>query len=199
VPSWSEIERDAPDFALRVLGCFDAGANKTLATLRRDGAPRISASETEFSSDGEITVGMMSGSTKLLDVRRDPRVAFHSPTLEPRKDDPGSGLGDAKMSGSLIEIRPPVDTPYDGAAFFKLDITEVVPTYVGAPADHLVIESWHAARGWERRTRTRGSRLVPDTDPYARRNGRTGTGTLAPQIVCARLRCVCAQAHRGAV
>src|ERR1035441_1738061 len=70
VPSWSKIEQDSPDFALRVRGCFDAGTNKTLATLRRDGAPRISASETEFSSDGEITVGMMSGSTKLLDVRR---------------------------------------------------------------------------------------------------------------------------------
>jgi hypothetical protein len=154
MPSWSKIEQDSPDFALRVRGCFDAGTNKTLATLRRDGAPRISASETEFSSDGEITVGMMSGSTKLLDVRRDPRIALHSPTLQPPKDDPGSGLGDAKMSGSLIEIRPPADTPYEGAGFFKLDITEVVLTYVGTPADHLVIESWHAERGWERRTRT---------------------------------------------
>ena len=94
---------------------------------------------------------MMPGSTKLLDVRHDPRVALHSPTLEPPKDDPGSGLGDAKMSGSLIEIQPPPDTPYEGAEFFKLDITEVVLTYVGTPADHLVIESWHAGRGWERR------------------------------------------------
>jgi len=24
---------------------------------------------------------------------------------------------------------------------------------VGTPADHLVIESWHPGRGWERRTR----------------------------------------------
>ena len=154
MPSWREIEQDAPDLALRVRRCFDAGTNKTLATLRYDGAPRISGSEGEFSSSGEVTLGMMSGSMKLLDVLRDPRVALHSPTLEPPKDDPGSGPGDAKMSGSLVEIRPPVDTPYTDARFFKLDIAEVVLTYVGTPADHLVIESWHPVRGWERRTRT---------------------------------------------
>jgi len=62
--------------------------------------------------------------------------------------------GDAKMGGSLVEIAPPVDNPHEGAGFFKLDITEVALTYVGTPADHLVIESWHPERGWERRTRT---------------------------------------------
>ena len=154
MPNWRRIEQDAPDFALRVRSCFDVGTNKTLASLRRDGAPRISASEVEFSSDGEVTLGMMPGSMKLLDVRRDPRVALHSPTLEPPKDDVGSGQGDAKMSGLLVEIRPPADTPYEGAGFFKLDITEVALTYVGMPADHLVVESWHPERGWERRTRS---------------------------------------------
>lgn len=108
----------------------------------------------EFSSSGEVTLGMMPESTKLLDVRRDPRVALHSPTLEPPKDDPSYGPGDAKMAGSLVEIDPPVDNPYDGAGLFKLDITEVVLTCVGTPADHLVIESWQPERGWERRTRT---------------------------------------------
>lgn len=58
------------------------------------------------------------------------------------------------MAGLLVETRPPLDNPNDGAGFFKLDITEVVLTYVGTPADHLVIESWHPGRGWERRTRS---------------------------------------------
>jgi hypothetical protein len=133
---------------------MDAGTNKTLASLRRDGSPRISASELEFSSDGEVTLGMMAGSMKLLDVRCDPRIALHSPTLEPSIDAPATERGDAKMSGSLVEIGAPADTPYEGAGFFKLDISEVVLTYVGTPADHLVVESWHPGRGWERRTRT---------------------------------------------
>lgn len=151
--SWREIEQGAPEFAARVRGVFGAGTNKTLATVRRDGSPRISASELEFSPDGEVTLGMMPGSMKLLDVRRDSRVALHSPTLEPPKDDPSSGLGDAKMAGVLVEIGPPLDNPYEGAGFFRVDITEVVLTYVGTPADHLVIESWHPSRAWERRTR----------------------------------------------
>ena len=151
--SWRDLEQDVPDFAFRVRRRFDAGTNKTFASLRRDGAPRISASELEFSSDGEVTLGMMAGSMKLLDVQRDPRVALHSPTLEPSDDNQSTDTGDAKMSGSLVEIKAPVDNPHKGAVFFKLDITEVVLTYVGTPADHLVIESWHAERGWERTTR----------------------------------------------
>jgi hypothetical protein len=151
--TWLEIEQDAPDFAATVRARFEAGTNKTLASLRRDGSPRISASELEF-SNGEITLGMMGGSMKLLDVRRDPRVALHSPTLEPPKDDPSAWPGDAKLAGVLIEIEPPVDNEQLGAGFFRLDIHEVTLTYVGTPADHLVIESWHSGRGYQRRTRT---------------------------------------------
>jgi hypothetical protein len=151
--SWREIERDASDFAAQVRAGFEAGTNKTVATLRRDGAPRISATELEF-ADGEVTFGMMSGSVKLLDVRRDPRVAIHSPTIEPPKDDPGAWPGDAKLAGVVVEVPVPPDNPYEGACFFRLDITEAVLTYVGTPADHLVIESWHPGRGWQRRTRS---------------------------------------------
>ena len=152
--SWQEIEKDTPPpFAERVRAVFDAGTNKTIATLRRDGSPRISGNEATF-QDGELTFGMMAGSMKLQDVRRDPRIAMHSPTLEPPADAPESGPGDAKIAGLAVEMPPPADTPYPDAGFFKVDIREVVLTYVGVPADHLVIESWHAGRGYRRRTRT---------------------------------------------
>jgi hypothetical protein len=150
--SWQEIERDAPEFAARVQAQFEAGTNKTLASIRRDGSPRISASEAKF-EDGEITFGMMGGSMKLLDVRRDPRIALHSPTLEPPADDPGSWPGDAKLAGVAVEVLPPADTPFEGAGFFRIDIREVALTYLGEPADHLVIETWHEGRGHQRRTR----------------------------------------------
>jgi hypothetical protein len=150
--TWQEIETDAPDFAARVRHCFEAGTNKTIATLRRDGAPRISGSELQF-ADGEVRLGMMGGSMKLLDVRRDPRVALHSPTIEPPKHDMSTWPGDAKLAGTLVEPAPPAGDPDKGAGSFTLDITEVVLTYVGTPADHLVIESWHPGRGWQHRTR----------------------------------------------
>lgn len=50
----------------------------------------------------------------------------------------------------------PSDNTHDGAAFFTIDIAEVALTYVGTPADHLVIESWHQGRGWRRRSRYEG-------------------------------------------
>jgi hypothetical protein len=101
---------DARDFAARVRRCFEAGTNKTIATLRRDGAPRISGSELAF-TDGEVTLGMMGGSMKLLDVRRDPRVALHSPTIEPPKHDMSTWPGDAKLAGRLVEPAPPAGDP----------------------------------------------------------------------------------------
>jgi hypothetical protein len=149
--SWAQIEHDAPEFATRVRERFAAGTNNTLATLRRDGSPRISAIECEF-ADGEVTMGMMVGSLKLLDVRRDPRIALHSPTIEPPAD-PSAWPGDAKLAGALVEIPEPEDNPHVGAGFFRIDVREVTLTYVGDPADHLVIESWHDGRGWKRRTR----------------------------------------------
>jgi hypothetical protein len=149
---WEEIESEAPEFAARVRALFDAGTNKTIATLRADGSPRISAIEATFEG-GELTFGMMRDSLKLRDLRRDPRLALHCPTLEPPEENPESGPGDAKLAGRAVETPPPADTPHEGAGFFRVDITEVAMTHVGVPADHLVIESWHHGRGYRRRTR----------------------------------------------
>jgi hypothetical protein len=153
--SWQQVAQDSPDFAARVQAPFDAGTNKTLATLRRDGSPRISATELSFDG-GQVSLGMMPRSVKLADVRRDPRVAVHSPTIEPPKDLAG-WLGDAKLAGALVEAEPP-DAQHPEAAFFHLDITEVVLTYVtnsrpDGPVDLLVIESWHPGIGHRRRSR----------------------------------------------
>jgi hypothetical protein len=153
--SWLEVVHDCPEFAVRVQARFDAGTNKTLATLRRDGSPRISATELSFAG-GQVSLGMMPGSVKLADVRRDPRVAVHSPTLEPPAD-VGGWLGDAKLAGVLVEAEPP-DEQHPEAAFFHLEITEAVLTYVtnsrpDGPVDQLVVESWHPGTGHRRRNR----------------------------------------------
>jgi pyridoxamine 5'-phosphate oxidase-like protein len=150
--TWQEIEKDAPEFAERVRSRFAAGTNKTLATLRKDGSPRISGTELQFEG-GEVTFGMMDGSRKLADVRRDPRIAVHSPTLEPPSN-PEEWLGEAKMAGRAVQAPPPEKDAQEDAGYFRMDITEVALTYVGgSPADHLVIESWHEGIGYRRRTR----------------------------------------------
>lgn len=153
MPSWREIQADFPAFARKVEECFAAGTNKTIATLRKDGSPRISGTELEF-HEGQITLGMMGKSMKLLDVRRDPRVAIHSPTIEPPKDQPSEHRGDAKISGVLLEkTDADLGPEYPGAGSFEIDIREVVLTYVDETETHLVIESWDAAHRWRKRTR----------------------------------------------
>jgi len=147
--SWREVSDEAPEFAARVRRLFDARKHKTMATLRRDGSPRISGTELEFGDD-EIHLGMMSGSMKALDVRRDSRIALHSPTVDPPDDDPSAWPGEAKIAGRAIPASG--DNPADGVRF-RVEIDEVVLTHVGTPADHLVIESWHPGRGLERRIR----------------------------------------------
>ena len=145
--SWGDVVAATPEFAERVRRLFDARKHKTLATLRRDGSPRISAIEADF-ENGELFLGMMVNSVKALDLRRDPRLALHSPTVDTPIDDPSSWCGDAKIAGTAVEVQAP-----DGSHRFRIDVTEVVITTVGNPADHLLIESWHPDRGLQRRER----------------------------------------------
>ncbi|HEX2118334.1 MAG TPA: pyridoxamine 5'-phosphate oxidase family protein [Acidimicrobiales bacterium] len=146
---WQEFVAADPDFAGHVRRCFDIRKHATLATLRKDGSPRISGSEVEFDDDGEIYLGMMAGSLKARDLRRDARLALHCPTEDAPEGDPSSWLGDAKIAGLGVEVSEP--DADDGAHRFRIDITEVVLTTV--EGDSLVIRSWHPGRGVERRER----------------------------------------------
>ncbi|HEX2047730.1 MAG TPA: pyridoxamine 5'-phosphate oxidase family protein [Acidimicrobiales bacterium] len=147
--SWDEIVAVDADLAARVRACFAVRKHATLATLRRDGSPRISGTEVEFADDGEVYLGMMPGSLKALDLRRDPRLALHSPTEDAPESDPGSWIGEAKLAGRGVEVSDPTGT--DEAHRFRIDVTEVVHTTV--EDDALVIRSWHPGRGVERRER----------------------------------------------
>jgi hypothetical protein len=145
---WSDLVREEPEFAERVRARFTVRKHGTMATLRRDGSPRISGTEFDFDSE-HLRLGSMAGALKALDLRRDPRVALHCPTEDTPEDDPGSWGGDAKIAGRAHE-EPPGD---DGSHRFRIELTEVVLTRVGDPPDHLVIESWHPGRGLHRRQR----------------------------------------------
>lgn len=144
--TWAEIETAVPGLAGEVMARFTAARHCTMATLRRDGAPRISGTEVEL-SDGQLWLGSMAGAVKALDLRRDGRVAVHSPTAEPGPDG-RTWAGEAKVAGMAVEV------PSDGESHrFRLDLTEVVLTRLGEPPDHLVVESWHPDRGYVRRER----------------------------------------------
>lgn len=150
--SWQEIEEEVPGFAAKVREVMDAHRHKTMATLRADGAPRISGTEVTF-RDGQVWLGSMPGSRKAADLRRDGRVAVHSASADPDEKDPAAWPGDAKLAGRAVEVTDPQARAAFGASpeqdfhLFRIDVTEAVRTYVHADGEHLVIEMWHEGRG----------------------------------------------------
>ncbi len=147
--SWGDLESQEPELTALARGFLDAFTHKTLATLRRDGSPRISGSEVQI-RDGEMWLGSMWRAMKALDLRRDPRFALHSGSADP----PG-WRGDAKAAGRVEEITDPARVAeINGEAagpgpshLFRCEIAELVVVRLGEPADHLVIEAWHEGRG----------------------------------------------------
>ena len=149
MPSWSEFERQAPDLAARVRARLDAHTHKTLATIRRDGAPRISGTESQL-VDGELWIGSMWQAHKARDLQRDPRFALHSGS-----DDPPAWRGDAKVAGVVQEITDPAtvrrlngEAAQNGPShLFRLDLREVSTVVLHASGRSVVIRSWTPERG----------------------------------------------------
>jgi hypothetical protein len=147
--SWQDFVDSAPELASHVQGLFTARKHHTMATLRKDGSPRISGTEVDFDS-GQLILGMMAGTRRAEDLRRDPRIAIHSQGVDPPEGDPGAWSGEAKLSGRAVELTAAPEQAFDR---FRVDVTDVVLTRVGTPANHLVIERWTPAGGLVRRER----------------------------------------------
>ena len=136
--TWQDFESLDAAFANLVQELFTSHKHHIMATRRRDGSPWISGTEVKFIG-GQLVLGMMGGALRAADLRRDPRVALHTHTVDPppEGEDPSSWCGDAKVSGTAHEIPPPdLD---DSSHQFRINIHKVVHTRVGVPADHLVI------------------------------------------------------------
>jgi pyridoxamine 5'-phosphate oxidase-like protein len=142
--AWRDVEQAEPGFAQRVRGLFDAHRHKTIATLRADGAPRISGIEAAF-KDGELAFGSMPNARKGADLRRDPRFALHSATVDPVEGSEAQWPGEAKISGRAIAGEPAAEGPESDR--FRADIAEVVHTHLNPEATRLVVEWWTPAHG----------------------------------------------------
>jgi len=145
--AWRDVELAAPELAQRVRTLFDAHRHKTIATLRADGSPRISGIEVAF-EDGELVFGSMPNARKGADLRRDPRFALHSATVDPVEGSEAQWPGEAKISGQAIAGRP-ITEAADGDRF-RADIAEIVHTHLNEQATMLVVEWWTPKRGLRR-------------------------------------------------
>ncbi|OEV12140.1 pyridoxamine 5'-phosphate oxidase [Streptomyces sp. Amel2xB2] len=145
--SWAAFRAAEPEFADVVRARFAAFQHHVLATLRPDGSPRLSGLEGDFRGD-ELWLGMMIGSRKALDLRRDPRFSMHA--------NPGTGTGmhggDVRVSGRAVEVSDPEEfARYAAGAeqgeaperfhLFRAELSEVVRVTIEDP--HIVFQVWH--------------------------------------------------------
>ncbi|MEU8954010.1 pyridoxamine 5'-phosphate oxidase family protein [Streptomyces sp. NPDC048518] len=144
--TWEAFTAAEPELAETVERRFAAFTHHVLATLRKDGSPRTTGIEVRF-LHGELWLGMMPGSLKALDLRRDPRFALQA--------NPGPGTemagGDVRIAGRVIEVRDretvaryteTVEPPDpDSFHLFRTELTEVVRTYI-EDGKYLAVQWW---------------------------------------------------------
>src|SRR5215469_4504513 len=140
--TWAQFESEASQLAGMVRARFEAAETHILATLRKDGSPRVSGSEVEFKGP-DLSFGSMPNAVKVLDLKRDGRCAIHA---HPNKD------GDAKVAGIAIEVTGEATNadvtgsePPGGSHAFRLELHEAVITAV--EGDELVVRFWRPGLG----------------------------------------------------
>ena len=149
--TWAEFEAETPELAGAALDRLRAHKHLTIATLRRDGSPRISGIEFEIVG-GDLQLGSMWQAVKALDLQRDPRFALHSGS-----DDRPGWSGDAKVAGRVTELDDDAklrhrdarggEVPDGPFHLFSCDIAEVVVVGLNDARDKLVVQMWHEGRG----------------------------------------------------
>lgn len=161
--SWGGFAAAEPDFADTVQRRFRLYKHQVLATVRKDGSPRVTGLEADFRF-GELLLGMMPNSRKALDLWRDPRFALQAnPGPDAEMND-----GDVRVSGRAVEITDPEilarfieeATPPEPFHLFRTELTEVVR--IGLDGEALVIQSWRPGQSLRTVRRTGGD--APPTE-----------------------------------
>lgn len=155
--TWADFRTAEPDFADTVRRRFEQYKHHVLATLRKDGSPRVTGLEVEFRL-GEPFLGMMPNSRKALDLFRDPRFAVQAnPGPDAEMAD-----GDVRICGRAVEVTDPEVLarfigevkPPEPFHLFRVELTEVVRIGLEG-GDTLLIQSWRP--GHPLRTVRRGN------------------------------------------
>jgi hypothetical protein len=154
---WGDVAGQVAPLAALVEEVFAARRMKTLATIRRDGAPRLSEISGAFIRAGDFWLGLIP-SAKERDLDRDPRCSVHC----------GSSTNDfsasARVSGRAMRAEPGAFTLLgmertDGEprfSLYRLDVSEVVVTRPDPESGLILMEWWTPERGPGRATRQGG-------------------------------------------
>jgi hypothetical protein len=151
--SWREFVAVRPEMAGVLLKLLDWIPITYLATVRRDGAPRVHP-VCPIIADGRMYVAMASTSPKRLDLRRDGRYAMHA--LPGKRDDEFYITGRARLiedeaTRALVTEAASHEVRRDDW-IFEFDIEVAMTAFwekVGEPGTYAVRQFWHATgRDW---------------------------------------------------
>ena len=95
---WSDLQDQQPRLGALAHDRLVAPGVLLVATVRRDGTPRLSPVE-PFVLDGDLWLSMLLGSLKAADLLRDPRVLVHSIVTGP-----DGGEGEMKVRGTAVDV-----------------------------------------------------------------------------------------------
>lgn len=95
---WRDLDAAAPDLARLGRERLEATGVALVGTVRKDGSPRISPIEPYLVGD-HLLLGMLSGSRKAADLRRDPRCVVHSSV-----SDINGSEGEFKIEGRAVLV-----------------------------------------------------------------------------------------------
>ncbi len=148
--TWGQLEEQAPDLAERIRSRFESHLHVVMATLRRDGSPRLSGMEAPI-RDGHLWLGMMPDSLKVADLRRDPRFSLYS-----LLDTEELLLGDARIDGRAVAATPAEVDKFIAGHRFPIDNSDIMvlftahitrATLTRVEGQELVIETWTRTNG----------------------------------------------------
>jgi hypothetical protein len=157
---WSEVERGQPRLAELGVRLLTGPGVVLVATIRRDGTPRVSPVE-PLLLDGSLWLSMMWRSAKAMDLFRDPRILVHSvitgrdgspPEFKVRgiaraQDDPAVHRRYAETAARELGWEP----EFGRSHLFDVDIADVTFISYDEPTGDQHVAMWPPAREFVRR------------------------------------------------
>ncbi len=147
---WAAFASASSTLAHDIAQRFASHRHVVMATIRRDGAPRMSGMEAPI-RDGHMWLGMDHDSAKAADLRSDPRLGLHS-----APDDEELTAGDARIEGFAVPADAAqielfvrghdheIDDTAD-MALFTVAIARAV--LVKVEGRQLLVQTWTPSRG----------------------------------------------------
>lgn len=122
--TWDQFEAASPELASLARERFDATGLVMLGTLRKNGWPRITPIEYTF-WQGELVLGGIWQSRKMVDLLRDPRCSIHSATTNKSGQE-----GDVKLYGRATPLAPEREPAYWQHIFETMNFRPEGPAHV---------------------------------------------------------------------